>query len=95
MAMLRVIWDLDEDPDGNVQHVAEHGVTPEEVEEVLDQNLGRKPAKSRSSGLPTAFGWTITGKHLAVVYEVVDEDPLTVRPVTAYDAPPPRRRKKS
>ena len=28
-------WDLDEEPDGNVQHIAEHGVTKEEVEEVL------------------------------------------------------------
>jgi hypothetical protein len=26
-----VIWDLDDDPDGNVAHVAEHGVTKREV----------------------------------------------------------------
>ena len=24
-----IIWDLDDDPDGNVQHCAEHGVTKE------------------------------------------------------------------
>jgi len=24
-----VIWDLDDDPDGNVAHIAEHGVTKE------------------------------------------------------------------
>ncbi len=29
-----VIWDIDDDPDGNVQHCAEHAVTKEEVEEV-------------------------------------------------------------
>ena len=34
--MVDVIWDLEDDPDGNVQHIAEHGVTPEEVEEVLN-----------------------------------------------------------
>ena len=44
--------------------------------------------------LPTAFGWTSTGRHLAVVYEVVDDDPLMLRPVTAYDVPPPGRKKK-
>lgn len=31
-----VIWDLDDDPEGNVEHCAEHGVSKEEVEEVLD-----------------------------------------------------------
>ena len=28
-----IIWDLDDDPDGNVQHCAEHGVTMGEVEQ--------------------------------------------------------------
>lgn len=35
MAFHTVIWDLDDDPDGNVQHCAEHDVAKEEVEEVL------------------------------------------------------------
>ena len=30
-----ILWDLDDDPEGNVQHCAEHGVTKEEVEEVF------------------------------------------------------------
>jgi hypothetical protein len=30
-----IIWDLDDDPDGNVQHCAGHGITKEEVEEVF------------------------------------------------------------
>lgn len=61
-----VIWDLEDDPDGNVQHILEHGFTPEEVEEVLlDRNSSR--AKSHSSDRPIAFGWTSTGTYLAVV----------------------------
>jgi hypothetical protein len=32
---MNIIWDLPDDPKGNVQHIAEHDVTPEEVEEVL------------------------------------------------------------
>jgi hypothetical protein len=43
-----ILWDLDDDPDGNVQHCAEHGVTKDEVEEVL-QNAEDSDI-SRSSG---------------------------------------------
>ena len=88
-----IIWDLEDDPDGNVQHVREHEVTIEEAEEVLLSPESSR-AVSRTSGLPTVFGWTRTGRHLAVVYELVDDDPLTLRPVTAYDSPAPRSRRK-
>jgi hypothetical protein len=89
----RILWDLEDDPDGNVQHLRQHDVSIEESEEILlDPHSSR--AVSRSSGLPTAFGWTSTGRHLAVVYEVVDNDPLTLRPVTAYDVPPPGSKQK-
>lgn len=35
MRIDQVLWDLDGDPDGNVQHIAEHGITVDEVEDVL------------------------------------------------------------
>jgi hypothetical protein len=35
------------------------------------------------------FGWTDTGRHIIVVWEVVDDDPMTVYPVTAYEVPEP------
>lgn len=47
-----------------------------------------------SSGNPIVFGWTSTGKHLAVVYELVQDNPLQVYPITAYEAPPPRKKKR-
>ena len=84
MAYTSIIWDLEEDPEGNVQHCAEHGVTQEEVEEVL-QNATDADL-SRSSGQPVVFGDTSTGKHLMVVYEEIDAD--TVYPITAYEVPP-------
>jgi len=62
-----IIWDLEDEMDGNVQHLREHDVTIEEAEEVL-LNPESSRAPSRTSGLPTAFGWTATGRHLAVVY---------------------------
>jgi uncharacterized DUF497 family protein len=87
---IQVIWDLEADPDGNVQHIHEHDITIEEVEDVLlDPNS--KKTYSRSSGMPLTFGYTANGRYLAVVWEHVSDDPLTIRPVTAYDASEPRR----
>jgi hypothetical protein len=77
------IWDLDDDPDGNVQHIAEHGLTKEEYESVFDDPAA-VPGYSRSSGLPIMQGTTSSGLYVVVVYEHVDDDPLTVYPVTAY-----------
>ncbi len=81
MEYTSILWDLDDDPDGNVQHVFEHGLTKEEVEEVLEQPLGVE--FSRSSGEPIAFGETTTGRLIAVVYDEIDAD--TARPITAYE----------
>jgi len=84
-----VDWDDPTDPDGNVAHIAEHGLTPEEVESVLlDPNATHDV--SGSTGRPVAFGTTTTGRFIAVVYDVLNlDDPLIVRPITAYDVPEP------
>jgi hypothetical protein len=89
------IWDLEDDRSGNFWHICVegHGVTREEVEEVLAGNY--EPARrSRSSGQPAAFGWTASGKYVMVVFELVSDDPLTVYPITAYEVSPPKRRKR-
>ena len=88
--MILVIWDLEGDLQGNIRHIAEHGVTPEEVEDVLNDRHSRM-TYSASSDRPITFGWTAAGRYLAVVWEVAEEEPLTVYPVTAYPAPEPRR----
>lgn len=90
--MVLVIWDLEDDPHGNFRHIAEHGVTPEEVEEVLNDRSSQT-IHSNSSGRPITFGWTTAGRYLAVVWEIADEEPLTIYPVTAYPAPEPREEK--
>jgi uncharacterized DUF497 family protein len=54
-ALLLFFW-----PDENTEHVAEHGVTPEEIEEVTcDPDFVEH---SRSSTRLIAFGATSTGK---------------------------------
>ncbi len=76
MRHLQFIWTHE-----NEQHLAEHGVTPQEAEEVV-----RDPARtefSKSSGRPIAMGYTTAGRWLAVVYERVDG--VTVYPITAFE----------
>lgn len=90
---IQIIWDLEDDPDGNVRHVAEHDLTPAEVDEVL-HNHSHEAVRSRTTGRPVAIGWTSTGRHIAVVFDWVSDDPPAVYPRTAYDVPPPAEPKK-
>lgn len=79
MLHVEVIWS--EGEDGNIAHLAQHGVTPNEAAYVLRHPLAYD--KSRSSGRPVVFGYTKSGRKLAVVFEIIDES--TVYPITAYD----------
>jgi hypothetical protein len=82
-------WDEATDADGNTAHIAEHGLTPDEVESVLRSRDAAHDV-SGSSGRPAAFGATNTGRFIIVVYEVLNpDDPLIIRPVTAYEVPEP------
>jgi hypothetical protein len=93
MARFLLLWDLDDDPEGNVRHIAEHVIVLEEVEEVLNDPR-TSFGVSRSSSLPLAFGWSSSGRYLTVVFERVEADPPTIRPVTAYEVRPPSGRGK-
>ena len=79
MPWQHILWD--DEPGGNVDHVADNDLTPEDVNHVL-----RNPEShgvSRSSGRPMAFGHAPDGRRIAVVYE--DVDGVTFVPVTAYE----------
>ena len=62
------------------EHLAEHGVTPDEFESVVCDP--ESVDSSRSSGRDISFG-EVNGRFLACVYEMLDES--TVLPVTAYE----------
>jgi uncharacterized DUF497 family protein len=63
------------------RHLAEHGITPAEFEEVVCNP--DEVEESRSSGRPIALGECSTGKYLACIYEMLDDS--TILPVTAYE----------
>lgn len=80
-----VIWD--DEPGGNVEHVAQNGLETDEVDSVLlDPTIPTHP--SRSTGRPCKFGWTDSGKFIIVIWDEVLDDPLTIYPVTACEVPP-------
>ena len=79
-----IAWDMEDDPDGNVQHIALNGITMAEVEEVL-LNEENPVGESRSSGRPITLGETSTGKRIGVIWEQALDNPLIIRPVTAYE----------
>lgn len=57
-------------------------MTPEEFEKIVSRP--EREDFSRSTGNPTAFGASSTGRYLCCVFKRLDDD--TIEPVTAYDA---------
>ncbi len=85
MRFSSILWDDDDDPDGNVQHIADHGLDVEDVEWVLGAPLTE--GNSNSTGRPAVWGFTPGGTYIIVIYEEIDQD--TIRVVTAYEVPEP------
>ena len=82
------MWDDEDDPKGYVQHVIDTA-TLDDIEDVM-YNWNNPVAPSNSGEvLQITFGWTRTGRHLGVLWKVVNKDnPPLLRVVTAYDTPP-------
>ena len=78
----RLIWE--NGPDGNIEHIARHCVTPEEVEEVCyGQFIDREAYGSRF----LIIGPTYSGRMLAIVLGPIRKKkgiyyPVTARPAT-------------
>jgi hypothetical protein len=87
------------DPETRLPHIYDHGVTEEEVREVL-----RKPGEDRAGdeGSRVAIGQTLAGRYLKVVYVpdpvgdgvfVITAFDLRGKPLSAYRRRQRRRRK--
>jgi hypothetical protein len=63
------------------RHVAEHGLSQEEFEEVVTNPEGE--TISRSSGNPIAFGANQSGRVLCCVFRRIDDD--VSQPITAFE----------
>ncbi len=80
MAYYNFLW-----TDEIVEHVAEHGVDPEEYEEVVSYPDRR--GMSRSSKRPCCWGELADGRFIICVFDYLDD--ITILPVTAYEVARP------
>lgn len=70
-----------EDPDTELPHIFGHGITEEEVLEVLRGPGDDYPAKRDSR---MKMGQTVAGRYLQVIY-VPDDDGIGVFVITAFE----------
>jgi uncharacterized DUF497 family protein len=85
MHFLVILWDMDDDPKGNVQHILHrHGLTKEDFEEVLLQ--ARFVSASKNSASTTAVGVLPDGRVVRILFEQIDAD--TIYPITAFEPGP-------
>lgn len=66
--------------DENLKKIAEHGVSPEEFEEVV---TAATSLEDSDSGSDMVRGKTSAGRFLVCVFTMIDE--ITVLPITAYE----------
>ena len=71
----------------NTNHIARHGVSPDEVEEVLFEN---RPHFRRWRNIFHAYGRTNSGRYLFVVFKMVGR--YKARVITAREMTPKERR---
>ncbi len=76
MEIHRFKWDED-----NIEHILNHGVTPEEIEEIAFE--GVPYIRKGREGKRYLYGKTIGGRYLFVVYMFVGKG--EVRVITARD----------
>jgi hypothetical protein len=79
-----IAWDDEDDPDGNVQHMAHNGILMDDFEFILTEDRSGR-GRSRSTGRRTAWGELSDGREIVIVYEIESADPLVIRPITAYE----------
>ena len=69
---------------GNVEHLAEHGVTPDEAEQVMAKYFDdREPSRSTPEYW-IVRGFTAGGRFLLVVFEYLADKDIVI-PVTAFE----------
>jgi uncharacterized DUF497 family protein len=78
-------WDND-----NIQHLARHGISPDEVDEIF---AGRTVRRKSGTDAPDRFrllGRTAAGRYLAIVCQLKEGG--VIRPFTGWDMRPQERR---
>jgi len=85
-------WDDENKKNGNVQHLRDHGIEPEEAEECFFHDYRYAPDNQRFDDVYLLDGKTDRGRHLRLVFQ--DKGNGLVRVFTGWDLKPKRRKKR-
>jgi uncharacterized protein len=91
MKIEKIIWDEE-----TVSHLARHGVTPEEVEEIFFNEEDKSVILKGKEGKYLAYGQTQSGRYLLVVWAIRYKKTgiITARDLTKKEKQFYRRNKK-
>ena len=78
-------WD-----DGNVEHLARHGIAPDEVEELFEGPVVRRRGGMDAPARFRVLGRTAAGRYLAIIYQ--EKACGVIHPFTGWDMRPRERR---
>lgn len=78
VAVVDFEWD-----DHNVEHLAQHQITPEEVEDLFEGPILRQCGGTDAPDRFRVLGRIAAGRHLAII--VQDRGAAVVRPFTGWD----------
>jgi uncharacterized protein len=77
-------WD-----DDNVEHLARHGIVPDEVEDLFEGPIVRRRGGTDAPDRFRVLGRTAEGRYLAIVYQAKARG--VIRPFTGWDMRPHER----
>ncbi len=77
-------WDED-----NLDHLAQHRITPFEVQEVFDGHIMRKRGRTDRTDRVQILGRTAGGRYLLIIVEEKAND--VIRPFTGWEMAPHER----
>jgi uncharacterized DUF497 family protein len=77
-------WD-----DDNIEHLAQHGITPDEVEELFEGPIIRRRGGTDAPDRFRVLGRTAAGRRLALVIQ--QKRPGLIRPFTGWEMRPDER----
>lgn len=84
-------WDDENRKNGNVQHLRDHGIEPEEAEECFFHTYAIRRDERRFDAVYILEGRTDRGRKLCLVFE--DKGNGLARIFTGWDLPPKKRKR--
>jgi uncharacterized protein len=82
------VWEFEWD-DHNLEHVEQHGISPDEVEEIFEAAVVLRRGGTDAADRFRALGRTAAGRYLVVIYQQLQA--FYMRPITAWDMRPHER----